>query len=136
MTRSRRTRRRPAMDHVAIDLGGRESQICRRSSDGTILEEKRGRTAKLGEEPAAVENATRVIVETCTEAFWVADLCLELGLEVRVVPATLARALGVGERGVKTDIRDARALSAASCRMELPSVHVPSREARERKVVS
>jgi hypothetical protein len=26
------------MEHIAIDLGGRESQICVRSSDGTIVE--------------------------------------------------------------------------------------------------
>ena len=29
------------MEHVAIDLGSRKSQICVRSSDGQILEEKR-----------------------------------------------------------------------------------------------
>ena len=29
------------MEHVAIDVGGRESQICRRSAEGQILEERR-----------------------------------------------------------------------------------------------
>jgi transposase len=124
------------MEHVAIDLGARESQICRRASDGTIVEEKRGRTAKLGEYLATLPKGTRVIVETCTEAFRVADVCRELGMEVRVVPATLSHALGVGARGVKTDVRDARALSEASCRMELPSVHIPSKRAREWKAQS
>jgi hypothetical protein len=121
------------MEHVAIDLGSRESQICRRASDGTILEEKRGRTAKLGDYLSSLPKGTRVIVETCTEALWVADLCRERELEVRVVPATLSRALGVGARGVKTDVRDARALSEASCRMNLGSVHIPSKAARECK---
>jgi transposase len=74
-----------------------------------------------------------VVVETCAEAFHVADAALELGHQTRVVPATLARALGVGARRLKTDQRDARALSEASCRMDLPSVHIPSAWSRETK---
>lgn len=35
------------MEHLAIDLGGRESQICVRSSDGQIVEDRRCRTAAL-----------------------------------------------------------------------------------------
>src|SRR5262245_14492543 len=35
------------MDHIAIDLGGKESQVCRRSSDGTIIEERRYTHARL-----------------------------------------------------------------------------------------
>jgi hypothetical protein len=31
------------MEHLAIDLGGKESQICVRSSDGRIVEERRRR---------------------------------------------------------------------------------------------
>ena len=29
------------MRHIAIDLGGRESQICVREADGTVVEERR-----------------------------------------------------------------------------------------------
>ena len=29
------------MEHVAIDLGSRKSQICVRSSDGTVIKERR-----------------------------------------------------------------------------------------------
>jgi hypothetical protein len=35
------------MEHLAIHLGGKESQICVRSSDGQIVEERRCRTATL-----------------------------------------------------------------------------------------
>jgi hypothetical protein len=35
------------MDHVAIDLGARKSQICVRSADGEIVEEKRLETWDL-----------------------------------------------------------------------------------------
>src|SRR6202022_3580330 len=77
----------------------------------------------------------RVVLETCSEAFAIADAAREEGHEVRVVPATLVRSLGVGARGIKTDRRDARALSEVSCRINLPSVHVPSVESRERKAL-
>ena len=53
--------------------------------------------------------------------------------EVRVVPATLVRSLGVGARRIKTDRRDAQVLSEASCRIDLPSVHVPTAQARMRR---
>jgi len=122
------------MDHVAIDLGGRESQICVRSGDGVVLEERRLPTRKLGEY-LAKRASCRVIVETCAEAFAVADQALAAGHEVRVVPATLARALGVGANKQKTDRRDAQVLSEVSSRVNLQSVHIPSREARDAKTV-
>src|SRR5215470_17720016 len=109
------------MQHVAIDLGGRESQVCIRAADGTIVEEKRP--------------PSRVILETSAEAFRVADAAKTAGHEVRVVPATLVKSLGVGARGIKTDQRDARTLSEASCRIDLPSVHIPTPASRELKSV-
>ena len=122
------------MKHVAIDLGGRESQICIRDKSGAIIEERRYQTRLLprlmrGWEPS------RVIVETSAEAFAIADAALAAGHEVRVVPATLVKTLGVGERGVKTDRKDARKLSEVSCRIDLPSVHVPSELSRRLKSV-
>ena len=120
------------MDHVAIDLGSRKSQICVRSADGTILEEKRLETWDL-KRYLAGRSKSRVIVETCAEAFRVAEAARELGHETRVVPATLVRTFGVGARRTKTDQRDARALSEVSCRIDLPSVHIPKAESRERK---
>jgi transposase len=122
------------VEHCAIDLGARESQVCVRSSDGQIVEERRCRTAAL---PAylASRPRSRVVVETCSEAFAIADAALTLGHEVRVVPATLVRSLGVGARRLKTDRRDAQVLSEVSCRIDLPSVHVPSAQARQRKTM-
>jgi len=116
------------VEHLAIDLGGRESQICLRGEDGTILEEQRLSTKLL--EGLFDRPPARVIVETCAEAFAVADLALARGHQVRVVPAALVKSLGVGARGLKSDQRDARALSAVSCRIDLPSVHVPSHWSR------
>src|SRR5262252_5548493 len=98
------------MQHVAIDLGGKESQICVRSSDGSVIEECRKPTAALGRYLER-QPRSRVVIETCAEGFATADLAIRLGHEVRVVPAALVRALGVGARGLKNDQRDARALS-------------------------
>jgi transposase len=122
------------MEHIAIDLGSRESQICVRGGDGRVLEETRWPTRALrrfleGRPPS------RVVVETCSEAFAVADAALELKHEVRVVPATLVRSLGVGSRGIKTDRRDAQVLSEVSCRIDLPSVHIKGVLARRRQVL-
>jgi len=123
------------MEHIGIDLGGRESQICIRSPDGEIVLEIRCRTADLGEFLAR-RGKSRVILETCAEAFAVADQALALGHEVRVVPAMLVRSLGIGSRGVKNDRKDARVLSEVSCRIDLPSVHIPDPTSREAKSLS
>ena len=120
------------MKHVAIDLGGKESQICIRSADGRIIEEQRAPTKRLPMLMTRWE-ACRVILETCAEAFPIADAARAAGHDVRVVPATLVKTLGVGARGVKTDRRDAQVLSEVSCRIELPSVHVPTTTSRELK---
>ena len=64
----------------------------------------------------------------------VAEWARSAGHQVTVVPASLVRALGVGSRGIKNDVRDARNLSEASCRMQqLPSVHIPCAASRELK---
>ena len=122
------------MEHIAIDIGGRESQICVRAPDGAILAECRLATADLPRYLASRPPA-RVIVETCAESGWVAAAGQAAGHDVRVVPAGLVRMLGVGARRTKSDQRDARALSAASCRVELPSVHLASPTARARKTL-
>jgi transposase len=123
------------MDHIAIDLGSRESQVCVRASDGRILEERRVGTRSL-DKYLTGRPRSRVVLEACAEAFPVADAALTAGHETVVVPASLAPSLGVGNRGIKTDTRDARNLSEASCRMSrLPAVHVPTKVSRERKTL-
>jgi transposase len=122
------------MNHIGIDLGSRESQVCVRNSAGDILEEARRPTRNLGPW-LATQAPARVIVETCTEAFRVAAIARQHGHDVRVVAATLVRSLGVGQRGLKNDVRDARTLSEASCRIDLPSVHIPTVASQEIKAL-
>lgn len=120
------------MNHVAIDLGSRESQLCTRAADGSILAERKVLTKML---PSLVRGwePSRLILETSSEAFRVADAALACGHEVRVVPATLVKQLGIGSRGVKNDRKDAQVLSEVSCRIDLPSVHIPSEASRQLK---
>ena len=120
------------MNHVAIDLGSKESQVCIRRPDGEILQELRHPTRKL-EELLKQWEPSRVVLETSAEAFRVADQALAAGHQVRVVAATLVKTIGVGARGIKTDQRDARVLSEVSSRIDLPSVHIPSEQSRELK---
>lgn len=120
------------MRHLAIDLGGRESQVCIRDSRGKILEESRVFTLDLAQ-LLAQQPASRVIMETCSESFAVAAWARAQGHEVRIIPASAVRALGVGSRGLKNDVRDAQVLSDVSSKVDLISVHVPSDLAQERK---
>jgi transposase len=122
------------VEHIAIDLGAIQSQICVRSIDGAIVLEQRIATSAL---PRWLERRpkSRVIVETSAESFFIADAARTIGHEVRVVAASLAPSLGVGARRTKRDRNDARTLSEVSCRIDLPSVHVPTKESRDRKTM-
>lgn len=122
------------MDHIGIDLGSRESQVCVRNGAGEIIEEARRPTTGLARWLAS-RTPSRVIVETCTEAFRLAGLAGQQGHDVRVVAATLVRSLGIGQRGLKNDVRDARILSEASVRIDLPSVHIPTVASQEVKAI-
>jgi transposase len=121
------------VEHIAIDLGGRESQICVRNGQGEIVEERRHPTARLGKYLAKREPGARVLLESSSEAFAVADWARQSGHLALVVPSSLVRALGVGERGLKNDQRDARKLSEMDCRMGVPSIHIPSAERRDQQ---
>ena len=54
-----------------------------------------------------------------------------IGIDLGGGATTLVRSLGVGRSALKNDARDANILSEASCRMDLPSVHIPSGVSRE-----
>ena len=122
------------MNHAAIDLGSKESQICIRDGSGAIVEERKVPTRKLVELVASWQ-PSRVVMEASAEAFRVADAALAAKHEVRVVPGKIIRLLGVGDRGVKNDQRDAQHLSQASWQTDVPSIHIPSAASRELKSI-
>jgi transposase len=100
-----------------------------------VLREERWPTCELHRFFKKVTEPSRVILETGSEAFAVATQARAAGHDVRIVRSTLSRTLGIGEGGVKTDVRDARCLSQVSTRVDLPSVHQPTREHQEHKTL-
>ena len=120
------------MNHIALDLGGVKSQFCIRNHKGQILQEGMIPTHSIASLLQGREKS-RVILETCSEAFALADIAKRHGHDVRVVPSSLAPSLGIGAHGVKNDRRDAQVLSETSTKVELRSVHIRSQLARERK---
>src|SRR5262249_4641811 len=120
--------------HIAVDLGGRESQVCVRAIDGAIVEERRGTTVLLGAYLAR-RPPSRGVMETWSESVAVGAGGMRDGEGGGIVAATLVRSLGVGARRAKTDRRDAQVLSEVSTRVDLAGVHLPSLAAREAKSV-
>jgi hypothetical protein len=86
------------MLHIGLDLGSVNSQICIREASGEIVDEQVLPTASLDEFFGLVPSGSRVVLETCSESATVALWAIDAGHDVRMVPATLSRALGVGER--------------------------------------
>ena len=101
------------MDHIGIDVHKKESQICILAEGGELIEE-RIRTeperfaAVLGQRPRA-----RILLEASTDSEWVARCVEGLGHEVVVGDPNFAPMYATRTRKVKTDRRDARALTDA-----------------------
>ncbi len=119
------------MENLGIDLGASKSRVCVLDETGEVLIEREIGTRRLASFLAA-RPASRVLMETCAESSRVAEQAKAAGHEVVVVPGKLLRQLGIGDRGIKTDIRDARTLAVASRRLpELRGIHLRSASARE-----
>lgn len=86
------------MNHVAIDLGSRQSRLCVRSAEGADSAGGKGRKRELAEDVRGDADEPSRFLETSSEAFAVADLALAGGHEVSIVPSGLARNPGVGQR--------------------------------------
>lgn len=119
------------MEHLGIDLGASKSRVCALDEMGEVVLETEVVTTRL----AALfkrRPTSRVVFETCTQSSRIAEQAKAAGHEVVVVPGKLVRQLGVGDRGIKTDARDARALAIASRRLpELRGIHLRSPRANE-----
>jgi transposase len=116
--------------HVGVDLGSSQSAICIVNASGEIESEETRSTAELDTFFEKLEPCT-IVMESCAESRMVALIAQGHQHDVRVVPTSFVRALGVGARRIKTDKRDARSLAEASFRMreKLPTVHVRGDEA-------
>lgn len=125
------------MEHIGIDVHKNESQICRLTEDGEIIEKRvttrHDRFASvLGSLPRA-----RILIEASTESEWVARCLEELGHEVIVADPNFAPMYASRTRRVKTDKRDAQALMDA-CRLGAyrPSHRVSETQRRVRALLA
>jgi transposase len=104
------------MDHIGIDLGRKNSQICILTQEGELIE--RGVRTEPERFAAALKNhrGARVLLEAGTESEWVARSLEAIGHEVIVADPNYAPMYARRQRKVKTNRRDARALAEA-CRL-------------------
>ena len=101
------------MEYVGIDLHKKESQICRLTETGEVIERRIRTDPQRFAEALGGRPRARILVEASTESEWVAR-CLEaLGHEVVVADPNFAPMYATRTRKVKTDRRDARALQEA-----------------------
>ena len=122
---------------IGIDLGKFKSVTCvydPETSEATF--------ATLPTDPEALRRALDrirpdlVVFEAGTVAGWLADLCRELGLPC-LVANTMTEAWSWRKVKRKTDRDDARKLARMAALGELPTVHVPTPEARQyREIVA
>jgi transposase len=104
------------MDHIGIDLHKKESQICILRAESEPIEQRVRTTPArfadvLGDRPRA-----RILLEASTESEWVARCLERLGHEVIAADPNFALMYATRTRTIKTDRRDARALTE-TCRL-------------------
>ena len=116
---------------LGLDLGKFKSVACAYDTTTTVV-----RFTTVPTDPddlrelLAAERPGLVVFETCTVAGWVADTCAELGLAYQVAnPMHEAWSWRKVKR--KTDRDDALKLAKMAAMGELPTVPMPSREARQ-----
>lgn len=104
------------MDHVGLDLGKTNSQVCTVTEEGEILDRRiRTEQSRLIEVFGA-RPKSRILLEASTESEWVARCLEQLGHDVIVGDPNYAPMYAQRSRRVKTDRRDAQALAEA-CRL-------------------
>jgi transposase len=102
------------MEHLGIDVHKKETQICILPEDGKLIERRVRTLAERFGEVLGQRSRARILLEASTESEWVAR-CLEgLGHEVIVADPNFAPMYATRTRRVKTDRRDARALTEAN----------------------
>lgn len=122
---------------IGIDLGKFKSVACTYDTETT-----EAAYSTIPTDPDALrrmldrDRPDLVVFEACTVAGWLADICRELGLNF-LVADTMTEAWSWRKVKRKTDRDDARKLARMAALGELPSVHVPSPEARQyREIVA
>jgi transposase len=117
------------MEYVGIDLHKTSSQICILSEGGEITERRIKSTRASFDEVFAARPPARILAEASTGSEWVACHLAQLGHEVVVADPSFAPMYATRDKKIKTDKRDARALSEA-CRL---GAYRPAHRTSERR---
>ena len=116
---------------VGLDIAKRKSQVCVTKEDGTIIEER-----SLVQRPEELSAffarypGSRILLEASTSAEWVARHLESLGHEVVIADPRFRLMYAAGDKKIKTDRRDARALAVALRVNAYRPAHRKSDEAR------
>jgi transposase len=121
------------VEHVGIDLGRRQSQLCRLTADGEIRHQRVATTREALAKALGAGHG-KVLLEASTISEWVARHLESLGgWEVIVADPNFAPMYAERTRRVKTDRRDAEALMNACLKGNHQPAHRLSDEARQRR---
>jgi len=120
------------MEHVAIDLGRPNSVLCELGPEGTKVRRRFRLDRPMLDRLFKDRARCRVLIESSTEAEWVASHLESLGHEVVVADPNYAAMYGERNRRVKTDGRDADALFEAN---RLGIFHRAHRRSKEQRRV-
>ena len=101
------------MEHVGLDLGKTNSQVCTVTDEGEILDRRIQTERSRLMEVFGARPKSKILLEASTESEWVARCLEELGHEVIVGDPNYAPMYAQRSRRVKTDRRDAQALAEA-----------------------
>ena len=122
------------MEHAAIDLHKKESQVRIVTEGGEIVDRRIPTTRHHFSTLFWGRAPTRILVEASTESEWVAQHLESLGHEVIVADPNYAPMYGQRSRRIKTDRRDVAALAEACHHGIYRAVH--RRSAQHRLVQS
>jgi len=117
---------------VGFDLGKNKSQICVEDETGKVLAQIRVDTEKVAlAEVFQRFPKSRVLIESSTSSEWVAQHLEALGCEVVVGDPRFTPMYAHGNKKIKTDKRDAKALADALRMGAFRKAHRRTRLARE-----
>ena len=119
------------MNIVGLDIAKRKAQACVTTEDGTIVDERS--IVQRPEELSAFFSkypSSRILLEASTSAEWVARHLELLGHDVIIADPRFRLMYAAGDKKIKTDRRDARALAVALRVGAFRRAHRKSDEAR------
>ena len=119
------------MEHSAIDLHKKESQIRIITASGEVIDQRVVTRREAFTKVFGARSLTRILIEASTESEWVAQHLERMGHEVIVADPNCSAMYGTRTRRIKTDERDVAALTEACIRGTYRAIHRRSAARRQ-----